>query len=65
MSAHVLLNIIIKSRTRDQMLDMRSISSLYGNEFNKFNNAGARMLDFFYHIAVKLLWNCDFFALKV
>ena len=52
MSAHVLLNLIIKSGKRDEMPDLQSISSLHCNEFNKFNNTGARMLDSFYHMAV-------------
>ena len=28
------------------------------NKFNKFNNTGARMLDFIYHMAIELLKNC-------
>ena len=31
-----------------------SILSLFRNEFNKFNNTGARMLASFYHITLKL-----------
>ena len=30
---------------RDKMRDLPSILSLFLNEFNKFNNAGARMFD--------------------
>ena len=44
MSAHVLLNLINKLR-KDQMCGLPSILSLFCNEFNKFNNTGARMLD--------------------
>ena len=29
--------------------------SLFSKQFNKFNNTGARMLDSFYHMTVKLL----------
>ena len=39
MSAHVLLN-LLKPR----------ILSLLRNEFNKFNNTRARMLDYIYHM---------------
>ena len=45
MSAHVLLNILNKLGERDKKL-----LSLFRNEFNKFNNTGARMLDSIYHI---------------
>ena len=44
MSTHVLLNLIIELRKRDLV-----------NEFNKFNNTGARMIDFIYHMTPKLL----------
>ena len=35
--------------------------SLFRNEFNKFNNTGARMLDYIYHMTLKLIKNriCD------
>ena len=45
MSAHVLLNLLNELRKRDKMRGLPSISSLFRNEFNKFNNTGARMLD--------------------
>ena len=47
MSAHVLLNKLMK---RDKMRGLPSTLSLFPNEFNKFNNTGARMLDSIYHI---------------
>ena len=50
-SAHVLLN---KLGKRDKMQDLPSILSLVCNEFNKFNNTGARMLDSIYHMTLKL-----------
>ena len=34
-----------------------SISSLFLNELNKFNNTGARMSDSYYHVALELLKN--------
>ena len=34
-----------------------SILSLFRNEFNKFNNTGARMLDSIFHMIFKLLLN--------
>ena len=45
MSAHVLLNSLNKLGKRDQMRGLPSILSLFHNEFNKFNNTGARRLD--------------------
>ena len=55
MSAHVLLNSINELRKRDKMRDLSSILSLFCNEFNKFNNTGAGMLDSIYHMTLKLL----------
>ena len=45
MRAHVLLNLLNKLRKRDKMRGLPTILSLCRNEFNKFNNTGARMLD--------------------
>ena len=45
MSAHVLLNLFNKLGKRDQMQGFLSILSLLHNEFNKFNNTRAQMLD--------------------
>ena len=50
MSAHVLLNLLNELGKRDKMRDLPSILSLFRNEFNKFNNTRARMLDSIYHI---------------
>ena len=50
MSAHVLLNLLNKLRKRDKMQGLPSILSPFRSEFNKFNNAGARMLDSIYHM---------------
>ena len=57
MSAHVLLNLFNKFGKRDKMRGLPSISSLFRNEFNKFNNTRARMLDSIYHMALRLLRN--------
>ena len=43
MSAHVLLNLLNELGKRDKMRGLPSILSLFGNEFNKFNNTRARM----------------------
>ena len=45
MSAHVLLNLLYELGKRDKMRGLPSILSLFSNEFNKFNNTRARMLD--------------------
>ena len=50
MSAHVLLNLLNELGKRDKMRGLRSILSLFRNEFNKFNNTRARMLDSIYHM---------------
>ena len=50
MSAHVLFNLLNELGKRDKMRGMRSILSLFRNEFNKFNNTRARMLDSIYQM---------------
>ena len=59
MSAYVLLTLINELRKRDEMRGLPSILSLFRNEFNKFNNTGARMLSLVYmhnlHPGAKLL----------
>ena len=54
MSAHVLLNLLNELGKRDKMRDLPSILSLFRNEFNKFNNTRARMLDSIYHMTNSL-----------
>ena len=49
MSAHVLLNLLSELRKRDKMRGLPSILSLFRNEFNKFDNTRARMLDSIHH----------------
>ena len=49
MIAHVLLNLLNEFGKRDKMRGLPSILSLR-NEFNKFNNTRARMLDSIYHM---------------
>ena len=53
-STHVLLNLLNELGKRDKMRGLPGIVSLFRNEFNKFNNTGARMLDSIYHISLKL-----------
>ena len=53
MSANVLLNLLNELRKRDKMRGLPSILSLFGNELNKFNNTGARILDSIYHMTLK------------
>ena len=45
MSAYVLLNLLNELGKRDKMRGLPSVLSLFRNEFNKFNNTRARMLD--------------------
>ena len=55
MSAHVLLNLLNELKKRDKMQGLPSILSLFCNEFNKFNNTGAGILDSIYHMTLKLI----------
>ena len=55
MSAQVLLNLLNELGKRDKMRDLPRILSLFRNEFNKFNNTRARMLDTIYHMALRSL----------
>ena len=57
MSDHVWFNLFNEVGKRDKMLGMPSILSLFRNEFNKFNNTWARMLDYIYHMTLRLPWN--------
>ena len=43
--SHVLLNLLNELWKRDKMRGLPSILSLFRNEFNKFNNTRAQMLD--------------------
>ena len=55
-SAHVLLNLLNELVNRDKMRGLPSILSFFRNEFNKFNDTGARMLDPIYQITIKLFF---------
>ena len=55
MSAHVLLNLLNELGKRDKMRGLPRILSLFRNEFNKFNNIRARMLDSIYHMILEYL----------
>ena len=54
MSAHVLFDLLNELGKRDKMRGLPSILSLFRNEFNKFNNTRARMLDSIYHMTIML-----------
>ena len=55
MSARVLLNLLNELGKRDKMRGLPSILSLFRNEFNKFNNTRAPMLDSIYHMTLSIL----------
>ena len=55
MSAHVLLNKLNELGKRYKMRGLLSILSLFRNEFNKFNNTRARMLDSIYHMKLRFI----------
>ena len=44
----------------DKMRGLPSILSFFRNEFDTFNNTGARMLDSIYHMTLKLIKNYIF-----
>ena len=60
MGVHVLLILLNELRKRDKMRGLPSISSVFRNEFNKFNNTGKRMLDSIYHMPLKITKKCIF-----
>ena len=62
MSAHVLLNLLNELGKSDKMRDLPSILLLFRNEFNKFNNTAAQMLDSIYHMTSKFIKNRIFGA---
>ena len=53
MSAHVLLNLLDELGEKIRCEALPSILSVFPNEFNKFNNTGARMQDCVYHMTPK------------
>ena len=61
MSANVLLILLNELGKRDKMRGLPSILSLFRNEFNKFNNTRARMLDSIYHMTLSV--NCYNFVI--
>ena len=53
MIAHVLLNLLNELGKKIRCEALPSILSVFPNEFNKFNNTGARMQDSTYHMTLK------------
>ena len=49
------LNLLNEFGKRDKMRSLPSILSVFRNEFDKFNNIRARMLDSIYHMTLKFL----------
>ena len=56
MRDHVLLNLLNELGKRDKMRGLPSILSCFHNEFYKFDDTGALMLDSLYHVTLKLFW---------
>ena len=54
-SAHVSLNLLNELGKSDTMRCLPSILLLFRNEFNKFNNTRARVLDSVYHMTLRIL----------
>ena len=55
MSGHVSLYLLNELGKRDKKRGLPSIVFLFCNEFNKFNNTEARMLDSIHHKTLRLL----------
>ena len=53
MSAHVLLYLLYELGEKIRCEAVLSILSISSNEFNKFNNTGARMQDSIYHMTLR------------
>ena len=53
---HVLFNLLNESITRDKMRCLSSILSPFRNEFHKFNNTVARMMDSIYHRTLRIAY---------
>ena len=54
MSADVLLNLLNKLGKRDKMQGLLSISPLFHNEFDEFNNKRAQILNSIYYMTLIL-----------
>ena len=54
MSAHVLVNLLTSWRKKIQCEVCQAFLSLIRNEFNKFNNTSAQLLDSFYYMTLRL-----------
>ena len=63
MSANVLLNLLNELEKRDKMRGLPSILSFFCNEFNKFNNTRARMIDSIHHMTLRF-FEISFLPLK-
>ena len=64
-SAHILLNLLNQLGKRHKMRGLSSSLNLFRNEFNKFNNIKARVLDYIYHMTLRLLLNLDIWRKNV
>ena len=53
MSTHVLLNLLNELGEKIRWKALPSMLSVFPNEFNEFNNTGARMQDSIYHMTLK------------
>ena len=57
MSDHVLLNLLDQLGKSDKCKACQAFYHFFPNEFNKFNNTRAQMLDCTYHMTLKLFKN--------
>ena len=65
MNAHVLLNLLNQLGEKIRCDAFPSILSVFSNEFNKFNNTGARMQDSIYHMTLNRIFFFFFFFLQI
>ena len=60
MSVHVLVSSLDQLGKNDKLQGLPSMLSLFCNRFHKFNNTGARMLVYIYHMMFKSFCICIF-----
>ena len=55
-----IIEFIKQVEEKHKMPGLTNILSIFCNKFDKFNNAGARMLDSIYHMAFEIYtWHCN------
>ena len=64
LSVRVLLNLLNEFGKSDKLRELSCILSLFSNECNKSNNTLLKLLDYIYHMTLKLVFVVQFFGVK-